>query len=192
MLTAPVGTFSAASPKTSTSRSPAFASSMIFLAIISSVMSPGRLTAARADSKATPMRRVVSGSKVWPLKKGLMGTGVCPNATKLANFTLSAVKPKSELNPIRPGTESMFWYFATSMRRGGSRLTCGEARMQKKCPDKQQNQEVPPLSRARDMPQPAPVDDKAFARRVGEIIGNSNTSLHNARGRGNKRPRRSG
>jgi len=65
--------------------------------------------------------------------------------------------------------------------------------MQKKCPDKQQNQEVPPLSRARDMPQPAPVDDKAFARRVGEIIGNSNTSLHGAKDAGgNKRPRRSG
>jgi hypothetical protein len=48
--------------------------------------------------------------------------------------------------------------------------------MQKKCADKQQNQEVPPLSRGRDMPQPAPVDDKAFARRAGEIIGNSNTS----------------
>jgi hypothetical protein len=48
---------------------------MIFLAIISSVRSAGRLTAARAVSKATPMRRVVSGSKVWPLKKGLMATG---------------------------------------------------------------------------------------------------------------------
>ena len=58
--------------------------------------------------------------------------------------------------------------------------------MQKKCPDKQQNQEEPPLSLGRDMPQPAPVDDKAFARRAGEIIGNSNTSLHRA---SNKRPR---
>jgi hypothetical protein len=65
--------------------------------------------------------------------------------------------------------------------------------MQKKCPDKQQNQEEPLRSRWRDVPQPAPVDDKAFARRAGEIIGNSNTSLHNARGAGgNKRPRRSG
>src|SRR5262249_47612106 len=73
-LTAPVGTFSAASHRPSTLRSPAFASSMIFLAIISSVRSPGRLTAARTDSKATPTRRVVSGSKLWPCKKGLMGT----------------------------------------------------------------------------------------------------------------------
>ena len=65
--------------------------------------------------------------------------------------------------------------------------------MPKKCPDKQQNQEVPPLSRGRDMPEPAPVDDEAFARRAGEIIGNSNTSLHKAReAGGNKRPRRSG
>src|SRR5262245_9887992 len=77
------GAFSAAPPKTSTSRSPAFASSMIFLAIISSVRSPGRLTAARADSKATPMRRVVSGSKFWPCKKGVMGTKTSPSEQKL-------------------------------------------------------------------------------------------------------------
>ena len=64
--------------------------------------------------------------------------------------------------------------------------------MPKKCPDKQQNQEEPPLSLSRDMPQPAPVDDEAFARRAGEIIANSansSTSLHKARGAGgNKRP----
>jgi hypothetical protein len=65
--------------------------------------------------------------------------------------------------------------------------------MQKKRPDKQQNQEEPPLSLGRDMPQPTPVDDEAFARLAGEIIGNSNTSLHKARDAGsNKRPRRSG
>jgi len=58
-LTAPASAFSAASPKTSTSRSPAFASSMILLTIISSVRSAGRLTAARAVSKATPMRPAV-------------------------------------------------------------------------------------------------------------------------------------
>jgi hypothetical protein len=86
----------------------------------------------------------------------------------------------------------MFWYFASSMRRGLVTPDLREARMQKKCPNKQQNQEVPPLSRGRDMPQPTPVDHRAFARRAGEIIGNSNTSLHNARGGGNKRPRRSG
>ena len=62
-----------------------------------------------------------------------------------------------------------------------------EARMQKKRPDKQQNQEEPPLSLGRDMPQPAPVDDEAFARRAGEIIGNSNTSLHKARDAGSKK-----
>ena len=68
-----------------------------------------------------------------------------------------------------------------------------EARMQKKRPDKQQNQEEPPLSLGRDMPQPAPVDDEAFARRAGEIIGNSNTSLHKAKDAGgNKRPQRCG
>ena len=64
--------------------------------------------------------------------------------------------------------------------------------MPKKSPDKQQNQEGPPLS-GRDMPPPAPVDDQAFARRAGEIIGNSNTSLHKTGGAdSNKRPRRSG
>jgi hypothetical protein len=85
----------------------------------------------------------------------------------------------------------MFWYFASRMRREGSHPDLREVRMQKKCPDKQQNQEEPPLSRGRDMPQPA--DDEAFARRAGEIIGNSNTSLHKARAAGgNKRLRRSG
>jgi len=74
VLTAPVGAFSAASHKTSTSRSPAFASSMIVLAIISSLRSARRLMAARAVSNAMPTRRAVSGSKVWPFKKGLMGT----------------------------------------------------------------------------------------------------------------------
>ncbi len=54
--------------------------------------------------------------------------------------------------------------------------------MPKKRTDKQQNQEEPLLSLGRDMPQPAPVDDEAFARRAGEIIANSSTSL-------NKRPR---
>jgi hypothetical protein len=58
--------------------------------------------------------------------------------------------------------------------------------MPKRCPDKQQNQEEPPLSLG--PPQPAPVDDEAFARRVGEIIGNSNTSRHKASDAGgNKR-----
>jgi hypothetical protein len=61
--------------------------------------------------------------------------------------------------------------------------------MPKKRPEKQQNQEEQPVGR--DMPQPAPVDDEAFARRAGEIIANSNTSLHKPRGAGsNKRPRR--
>jgi len=78
-LTAPAGTFSAASHKASTLRSPAFASSMIVLAIISSLRSPERLMAARAVSNAMPMRRAVSGSKVWPLKKGLMGTRASPS-----------------------------------------------------------------------------------------------------------------
>ena len=73
-LTAPAGGFSAASHKTSTLRSPAFASSMIVLAMISSLRSPGRLIAARAVSNAMPRRRMISGSKVWPFKKGLMGT----------------------------------------------------------------------------------------------------------------------
>jgi hypothetical protein len=54
--------------------------------------------------------------------------------------------------------------------------------MPKNRPDKQQNQEEPPLSLERGMPQPAPMDDEAFARRAGEIIANSSTSL-------NKRPR---
>src|SRR5262249_60795342 len=47
-LTAPVGTFSAASHRPSTLRSPAFASSMIFFAILSSVRS------ARGFTSATP------------------------------------------------------------------------------------------------------------------------------------------
>jgi hypothetical protein len=53
--------------------------------------------------------------------------------------------------------------------------------MQKKCPDKRQSQEEPPLSLGRDMPPAAPVDDEAFARRAGKIIANSSTSLHKAR-----------
>jgi hypothetical protein len=73
-LTSPAGTLSAASHKTSTLRSPAFASSMILLAMISSLRSRGHLMAARAISNATPRRRKVSGSKFWPCKKGLMGT----------------------------------------------------------------------------------------------------------------------
>ena len=61
--------------------------------------------------------------------------------------------------------------------------------MPKNRPDKQQNQEEPPLSLERGMPQPAPMDDEAFARRAGEIIANSSTSLHKPKGVGsNKRP----
>jgi hypothetical protein len=104
-LIAPAGTFSAASHKTSTSRSPAFASSMIALAMFSSLRSRGHLIAARAISNATPRRRVVSGSKVWPLKKGLMGTRAFPprhaepiTSRRSPVSLLSAVKPKSELN----------------------------------------------------------------------------------------------
>jgi hypothetical protein len=58
--------------------------------------------------------------------------------------------------------------------RRGRVARCWNPRMPKKCPDKQQNQEELPLSLG--PPQPAPVDDDAFARRAGEIIGNSNTS----------------
>src|SRR5215471_17223158 len=92
-LTAPAGAFSAASHKTSTLRSPAFASPMILLAIISSVRSAGRLTAARAVSNAMPMRRAVSGSKFWPLKKGLMGTRA--PQSRYSSLTLSAVNQKA-------------------------------------------------------------------------------------------------
>jgi len=60
--------------------------------------------------------------------------------------------------------------------------------MPKKCPDEQQNQEEPPLSLG--PPQPGPVDDEAFARRAGEIIGNSNTSRHKARDAGGNKPPR--
>src|SRR5262249_39579085 len=78
-LIAPAGTLSAASHKTSTLRSPALASSMIVLAIISSLRSARRLMAARAVSNAMPSRRMVSGSKVSPFKKGLMGTKTSPS-----------------------------------------------------------------------------------------------------------------
>jgi hypothetical protein len=58
------------------------------------------------------------------------------------------------------------------------------SRMLKKRPYKQ-NKEEPPFS----LPQPAAVDDEAFARRAGEIIANSSTSLHKPKGVGsNKRP----
>src|SRR5262249_1530763 len=68
-----------------------------------------------------------------------------------------------------------------------------EARMPKKCPDKQQNQESRRSRWGAILPQPAPVDDEAFARRAGKIIANSSTSLHKARDAGgNKRARRSG
>jgi hypothetical protein len=87
----------------------------------------------------------------------------------------------------------MFWYFRKQHATRAVMMTLREVRMPKKRPDKQQNQEKPPLSLERGMPQPAPVDHEAFARRAGEIIGNSNTSLHKARDAGgNKRPRRSG
>jgi hypothetical protein len=63
--------------------------------------------------------------------------------------------------------------------------------MPKKRPDKQQIQEEPLVGR--DMPQPAPVDEEAFARRAGEIIANSSTLLQKPRGAGsNKQPRRGG
>src|SRR5947209_10296802 len=55
-VSAGAGTLSAAEHKTSALRSPAIASSMIVLAIISSVRSPRRLTAARAISNAMPTR----------------------------------------------------------------------------------------------------------------------------------------
>jgi hypothetical protein len=58
------GTLSAAEHKTSTSRSPAVASSMIVLANTSSIRLVGRLTAARAISNAMPTRRVVSEFEV--------------------------------------------------------------------------------------------------------------------------------
>jgi hypothetical protein len=90
-LTDPAGTFSAASDKTSALRSPAFASSMILPAMISSLRSRGHLMAARATSNATPRRRTVSGSKVWPVKNGLMGTRSSPQSrteSKLVNFPL--------------------------------------------------------------------------------------------------------
>jgi len=74
-LTAPAGAFSAASHKTSTLRSPAFASSMIVLAIISSVRSAWRVIAKRAISNAMPMRRTVSGSNLWPLRMVGLGHG---------------------------------------------------------------------------------------------------------------------
>src|SRR6516164_1811590 len=120
-LTALGGTFSAASHKTSTLRSPAFASSMIVLAIISSLRSPRRLMAARAVSNAMPTRRAVSGSKVWPFRKGLMGTRASPSRQaepKARQFHFKRCETKKRIKlPSRPGTESMFWYFASSMRR---------------------------------------------------------------------------
>ena len=83
----------------------------------------------------------------------------------------------------------MFLVFRKQHETRGVTPDLREARMQKKCPDKQQNREEPPLSLGRDIPQPAPVDDEAFARRTGEIIANASTSLHKPKGVGsNKRP----
>jgi len=60
--------------------------------------------------------------------------------------------------------------------------------MLKKRPDNQ-NKKEPPFSLGRDMPPPAAVDDEAFARRAGEIIANSSTSLHKPKSvDSNKRP----
>jgi hypothetical protein len=78
------------------------------------------------------------------------------------------------------------------MGREGMMPALAGRSMPKKRPDKQQNQEEPPFSLRRDMPPPAPVDDEAFARRAGEIIANSSTSLHKPSAGSNKRPRRSG
>ena len=63
--------FKAPSQSRSGSRSPAFASSMIFWATASRVGATGpsacwRVT--RAISKATPRRRAVSASNLWPCK----------------------------------------------------------------------------------------------------------------------------
>ena len=104
------------------------------------------------------------------------------------------MKPKSQLNRPSGGTEIGVLVFREQHATRRVTLPLQEARMQKKRPDKQQNQEEPPFSPGRhSMPQPAPVDDEAFARRAGEIIGNSNTSLYKAKDAGgNKRPRRSG
>jgi hypothetical protein len=196
-LTAPVGTFSAASHRRSTLRSPAFASSMIVLAIISSVRSPGRLTAARAVSKATPMRRVASGSKVWPLKKSLMGTSLVTSRRAkpipLASFTLKRCETKKPIKSALPGNGVDVLVFRKERGARGDALSMPEARMPKKRHDKQQNQEEPRVSLGRHMPPPAPGEDEAFARRAGKIIGDSNTSLHKTRDAGgNKRLRRSG
>jgi hypothetical protein len=82
-LTSAADAFSAASHKTSTLRSPAFASAMIFAAIISSVRqtrSDARRPA-RAISNARPMRRVVSESKLWPFRKGRMAMARSPSVT---------------------------------------------------------------------------------------------------------------
>src|SRR5262249_43385614 len=109
-----------------------------------------------------------------------------------ANLTLSAVKPKSELNRHLPGNGIDVLVFRNQHATREVTPDLREARMQKKCPDTRQNQEEPLLSRGRDMPQPAPVDDEAFARRAGKIIGNSNTSLQKARDARDRRLRRSG
>jgi hypothetical protein len=57
---------------------------MIVRAIISSLRSRGRLMAARAVSNAMPTRRAVSGSKVWPFRKGLTGTRASPPQGELS------------------------------------------------------------------------------------------------------------
>ena len=131
-LTAPARAFSAASHKTSTLRSPAFASSMIVLAMISSLRSRGHLIAARAISNAMPRRRAVSGSKVWPLKKGLMGTRA-PSQGKLNQllaaarpFPLSAVKPKSELNRTAGNGIVVLIFRKQHGTRGDDACPCGK------------------------------------------------------------------
>jgi hypothetical protein len=87
------------------------------------------------------------------------------------------VKPKSELNRTAGNAIDVFGISQAALDARVTPALAGST-MPKKRPDKQQNQEEPPLSLGRDMPQPARVDDEAFARRAGEIIANSITSLH--------------
>src|SRR5262249_814526 len=101
--------------------------------------------------------------------------------------------PKSELNRHLPGNGVDVLVFRN--QHAAQRVTPAlrEARMPKKRADKQQNQGEPPVSLgARHMPQPAPVDNEAFARRAGKSIGNSNTWLEKGREGGNRGLRGSG
>ncbi len=128
-------TFSAASHKTSTLRSPDFASSMILAAIASSARWTrcGARRAARAISNAMPMRRVVSGSNIWPSKNGRTSSHTRCVLVGRARADLRKAFQRTQERPTREpcccGTAAPLWHGKSLWCRHcfASRIAAAEA-----------------------------------------------------------------